>query len=125
MRLKKPFKIGYLMQTEYYPWHQNIWMQWQQLLSQSRMHHGILLNVAEGSGGDQLVLLLAKLCSVRNQRLRLVGFVKAANSSRLVRIRFHHVQPEAAGNRLGLICSSSLSESFEYICTGWISRDYD
>ncbi|MGR5062555.1 DNA polymerase III subunit delta' [Photobacterium sp. DNB22_13_2] len=49
-----------------YPWQENVWQGWQQLLAQGRMHHAILLVAPNGSGREALARHLAKTVLCQN-----------------------------------------------------------
>ncbi|MCM0147394.1 DNA polymerase III subunit delta' [Photobacterium galatheae] len=49
-----------------YPWLTTIWQQWQQLLSQDRMHHAMLLIAPVGCGSEALIRQLANTVLCQN-----------------------------------------------------------
>ncbi|WP_120511292.1 DNA polymerase III subunit delta' [Photobacterium salinisoli] len=49
-----------------YPWLTTVWQQWQQLLSQDRLHHAMLLISPAGCAGDVLIRQLAKTVLCQN-----------------------------------------------------------
>lgn len=91
------------MDSNVYPWHRDIWLQWQQLLGQQRLHHAVLLSSPRGSGKIMLAATLAKtiLCSKSS-----TTFCGACHSCHLfdadTHPDFHWLKPEAPSKRIGV-----------------------
>ncbi|GAB6262051.1 DNA polymerase III subunit delta' [Photobacterium sp. 53610] len=49
-----------------YPWLTTVWQQWQQLLTQDRMHHAMLLIAPSGCGSETLIRQLARTVLCQN-----------------------------------------------------------
>ncbi|MBL4828682.1 MAG: DNA polymerase III subunit delta' [Aliivibrio sp.] len=48
------------MNGKLFPWQQQIWQQWQQLIIQDRLPHALLCSMPDGMGRENIVALLAK-----------------------------------------------------------------
>lgn len=91
------------MQIERYPWHSDIWQQWQHLLRQERLHHAILLCAPKGSGKKALSALLAKTILCRHAT---DDPCDLCHSCQLFQAGthpdFHWIAPEIEGKQLGV-----------------------
>ncbi|WP_407330606.1 DNA polymerase III subunit delta' [Enterovibrio sp. 27052020O] len=91
------------MQANVYPWHHELWQNWQQLLGQERMHHAILLSAPKGSGKLALAAMLAKTILCKNAVTEPCG---VCHSCQLfdadTHPDFHWLKPEAEGKQLGV-----------------------
>ncbi|MCW8330807.1 DNA polymerase III subunit delta' [Photobacterium sp. SDRW27] len=86
-----------------YPWQQTLWQNWQQLLSQGRLHHAILLLAAKGSGREELAKQLAQTVLCQNCDTEPCG---VCHSCQLFAAQthpdFHHVAPLEEGKQIGV-----------------------
>lgn len=91
------------MQVNVYPWQQDIWQRWQQLLGQQRLHHAILLCAPKGSGKIMLAETLAKTILCKQQGTLFCG---VCHSCQLFDAQthpdFHCLKPEAPAKRIGV-----------------------
>ncbi|MDD1782751.1 DNA polymerase III subunit delta' [Enterovibrio sp. ZSDZ35] len=91
------------MLAKVYPWHNEIWHNWQQLLGQERLHHAVLLSAPKGSGKLELSALLAKTILCKNGTTEPCG---TCHSCQLfdadTHPDFHWLRPEAEGKQLGV-----------------------
>lgn len=100
------------MLVDIYPWHNNIWQSWQQLLAQERLHHAILLSAPCGSGKTALAGLLAKtlLCknSKQEQKGREVSILPCCHCHSCLLFAadthpdLHWIKPEVTGKQIGV-----------------------
>ena len=86
-----------------YPWQQSLWQNWQQLLSQGRLHHAILLVAAKGSGREVLAKQLAQTVLCHNCETEPCG---VCHSCQLFAAQthpdFHRVAPPEEGKQIGV-----------------------
>ena len=86
-----------------YPWQQTLWQNWQQLLSQGRLHHAILLVAAKGSGREVLAKQLAQTVLCQNCDTEPCG---VCHSCKLFAANthpdFHRVAPLEEGKQIGV-----------------------
>lgn len=91
------------MQAKLYPWHQEIWQNWQQLLGQDRLHHAILLSAPTGSGKIELAAMLAKTILCKNGVTEPCGICHSCQLFDAdTHPDFHWLKPEAEGKQLGV-----------------------
>ncbi|MGF1769245.1 DNA polymerase III subunit delta' [Enterovibrio makurazakiensis] len=91
------------MQANVYPWHGELWQNWQQLLGQDRLHHAVLLSAPKGSGKLALAAMLAKTVLCKNGVVEPCG---VCHSCKLfdadTHPDFHWLRPESEGKQLGV-----------------------
>ncbi|MFD2180433.1 DNA polymerase III subunit delta' [Veronia pacifica] len=91
------------MLTDIYPWQQEMWQQWKQLLDVSRLHHALLLAAPEGSGRMALAAMLAKTVLCKNavtepcDSCHSCQLFEAGNHPDL-----HVLKPETKGKQIGV-----------------------
>lgn len=91
------------MQAKLYPWHAEIWQNWQQLLGNERLHHAILLSAPKGSGKLELAAMLAKTVLCKNGVTEPCGMCHSCQLFDAdTHPDFHWLKPEAEGKQLGV-----------------------
>ncbi|USH03610.1 DNA polymerase III subunit delta' [Grimontia kaedaensis] len=91
------------MQAKLYPWHQEIWQNWQQLLGQDRLHHALLLSAPKGSGKIELAAILAKTILCKNGVTEPCGMCHSCQLFDAdTHPDFHWLKPESEGKQLGV-----------------------
>ncbi len=89
--------------NNYYPWQAEIWNKWQQLLSQSRMGHAILLSGVKGSGRKTLVTLLAKTYLCKNASAEPCELCQSCQLvSAGTHPDLHWIEPQIQGKSIGI-----------------------
>ncbi|WP_232313230.1 DNA polymerase III subunit delta' [Enterovibrio coralii] len=91
------------MQAKVYPWHNEIWHNWQHLLGQDRLHHAVLLSAPKGSGKLALSAMLAKTILCKNGTTEPCGICHSCQLFEAdTHPDFHWLKPEAEGKQLGV-----------------------
>lgn len=86
-----------------YPWQENVWQHWQQLLRQGRLHHAILLVAPGSSGREALARLLAKTVLCQHSEIEPCGHCHSCQLFAAgTHPDFHAVVPAQAGKQIGV-----------------------
>ncbi len=91
------------MATKLYPWQQDVWQQWQQLIATDRLPHAILCAMPDGMGRDVLVQYFSDTLLCLTQGTEPCGFchscglVESGNHPDL-----HWIRPEVEGKSISV-----------------------
>ncbi|MDD9154661.1 DNA polymerase III subunit delta' [Aliivibrio sp. S4TY2] len=107
------------MATKLYPWQEDIWHQWQQLIANDRLPHAILCAMPEGTGRDKLVQYFSDTLLCLTQGTEPCGFchscdlIQSGNHPDL-----HWIKPEVEGKSISVEqirqCNSWALESSQF-----------